>query len=264
MERYEERDSVVLKKGSQKLFAIFHYPLKPKKAPAILICHGLAGHKIGHQRLYVALSECLSRAGIASLRLDFRGSGDSEGDFAALTINTQVEDALLGLDWLLSNPQVDPKKIGIFGRSFGGAVAVLAAAQFKKIKSVALWAPIFDASQWEESWEKVQSGVLERSERHELMRINGQLPSMKFFEELFRLNLAPPLHSLGAVPLLHIHGEKDPVVGVKHADCYSSVRREASGESKFIRLLHGDHDFTHPEEKKSAIEETCHWFQRTL
>jgi alpha/beta superfamily hydrolase len=264
MERFEERDSIVLEKEDQKIFAIHHRPLGVQKAPCVLICHGLAGHKIGHHRLYVLLSECLSKHGVGSLRLDFRGSGDSEGTFEEMTIDTEVGDALTGLNWMKNNPMIDSSRIGIFGRSFGGAVALLAADQFKEVKSLALWSPIFNASQWEEQWELVESGVADKAKRIELMRINGQLPSMNFYKQLFSLDLSQVIKRLNHLPLLHIHGIKDPIVNISHADLYVKSREDSQVHSKFIRLLHSDHDFTHPEEKAMAIEETCVWFQKTL
>jgi len=214
--------------------------------------------------MYVTLAEGLSRVGIASLRLDFRGSGDSEGPFSEMSFNGEVSDALLALDYLSKHSFIDPEKIGIFGRSFGGAIAIMAAEEFKKIKSIALWASVFDVEQWERQWEMIQTGQVDEEERHELMRINGQLPSMNFFKEMFAMNLEDDLANLQATPLLHIHGEKDPVVGIEHADKYVELRKNATAESKFIRLPHSDHDFTHPEEKLLAINETCHWFSKTL
>ena len=81
MRKIEERQSVVLENEGQKIFGILHRPIHVDSCPAVLICHGLAGHKTGQYRIYVILAEKLSEAGIASFRIDFRGSGDSEGKF---------------------------------------------------------------------------------------------------------------------------------------------------------------------------------------
>jgi uncharacterized protein len=255
MDAFERRENITLINNGQKIFGIIHRPLTLEKVPAVLICHGLAGQKIGAHRMYVTLSEHLVKLGIASLRFDFRGSGDSEGEFAEMTLKGEISDAFSALDFLIDDPFIDTNRLGFFGRSFGGAIAT---------KSVALWAPIFNAVQWEKQWEKVQTATMDAQERHDLMRIDGQMPSMEFYGELFQMNLLEHIHKLQHVPFLHIQGEKDPIVDISHANQYIEARKIASSESKFIRLEHSDHDFSHPEEKKQSIIDTSNWFLRTL
>ena len=264
MQKFEERESVVLENNNQKIFGIFHRPLREKKCPAVLICHGLGGHKTGKYRLYVALSTLLSKAGIASFRLDFRGSGDSEGEFEDMTLDSEISDALKAIDFLCQNPYVDSSRIGMFGRSIGGAVALMAARRFGHIKSLAMWAPVFSGEQWVEKWSYLHTEGLNESQRRELMRINGQIPGYEFYKQLFSFKMEDELYDLRNAPLLHIHGEKDDVVEIGHADRYMKFRKDAKGENKFIRLAHSDHDFTHPEEQRFALQETCKWFMETL
>src|ERR1700722_17738329 len=147
MPKFDHRESIVLENQGQKIFGILHRPVIPSdKYPAVLICHGLAGHKTGKYRIYVIFAEMLAKVGIASLRIDFRGSGDSEGDFSDMTLTSEVSDALLSLDFLKTVQDVDADRIGIFGRSIGGTVAFMTVHRdpAKCIKSIATWAPIFD------------------------------------------------------------------------------------------------------------------------
>ncbi len=210
MEKFEERQCIVLNNNNQKIFGMLHTPLSDSKTPAILICHGLAGTKVGTHRMYVTLSEHLTKLGIAAFRIDFRGSGDSEGPFSEMTFSGEVSDAVVALNFLANDPRIDSKRIGIMGSSFGGAVAASAANDFQKIKGIVLWASIFDVSQWEKSWEIVTTGQVDEAKRHEIMRIDGQLPGMQFYKELFSLDLPTAHNKLAAIPMLHIHGEKDP------------------------------------------------------
>lgn len=264
MQKFETREWVEFNNKGTKIFGVIHRPLGEEKAPGVLFCHGLAGHKIGKHRMYVNLSECLSRVGIASFRFDFRGSGDSEGEFADMSLEGEVSDAVKALDFLCQQNGIDPHRIGIYGRSFGSAIAVITAHRFGHVKSLALWASVFNAKQWEEQWEQAETHQLDEEQRHELMRINGQLPSMGFYRELFGLDLEDELTSLKEIPLLLIHGEKDPLVSIEHSEKYEDLRRNDSGLTEFIRLPHSDHDFTHPEEKLLAIDKTCQWFAKTL
>lgn len=260
----EERNSVVLENNGQKIFGVYHKPVGLQKYPAVLICHGLGGNKCGKYRIYVVLSSMLSALGIASLRIDFRGSGDSEGEFAEMTLEGEVSDALKGLEFLTRDPAVDQSRMGIFGRSFGGTIAVLAASRFSNIKSLAMWAPIFSGNQWIEKWNFVHAHELTDEHRENMMRINGQIPGYEFFKQLFSLQLEKDFQSLNEIPFLHIYGEKDAIVDTSHANDYSRLRLKAKGQNKFLRLPQSDHDFSHPQEQKLALHETCDWFVKTL
>jgi uncharacterized protein len=264
MQKFETRETVEFENQGVKIFGVMHLPVGITAAPAVLFCHGLAGHRIGKHRMYVSLSECLSRVGIASFRFDFRGSGDSEGEFAEMTLNGEVSDAVKAFEFLAEQPGIDPDRIGIFGRSFGGAISILAAHKFGSVKSIALWAPVFNAKQWEEKWEMVKTHQVDEEKRHELMRINGQLPSMNFYREMFSMDLEKEVKSLSDIPMMLIHGENDPLVAIEHSKMYLKLRSNTKTETAFIPLPHSDHDFTHPEERVEAINQTCQWFAKTL
>jgi uncharacterized protein len=264
MSKFEERVSVELENEGQKIFGLLHLPLTQKKVPAVLICHGLAGHKTGKYRLYVSLAKSLAKAGIASLRIDFRGSGDSEGDFLETTVAAQVADALEGLNFLKSNPHVDKERLGIFGRSFGGAISVLAAERSPQIKSIALWAPMYNSEQWKELWSIVNDPSIPEVRRDEIMRVNGQQGGMKFFDGFFKIQLDPQIQTLSNIPMLHIQAENDGIISIAHAEGYKQSRKFAQAESKFIRLTKSDHDFSDIEEQLTAIQETTQWFLNTL
>lgn len=265
MQKYEERELVEFENAGNKVFGVLHRPIGETAPPIVIFCHGLAGNHIGRDRVYVQVSEGLSRIGIASLRFDFRGSGDSEGDFGEMSLEGEVSDAVRAVRFAMQLPRIDSSRIGIFGRSFGGAIAILAASQLQAaVRSVALWAPVFSGHQWEEKWEVVQTARIDEKERHELMRINGQMPSLSFYKELFAMDLKKEIEILQKVPFLLIHGEKDPVVHIQHSERIVAHRVSSPCETVFHRLEHSDHDFTHPEEKVHAISLTCQWFARTL
>lgn len=264
MSQQEIRESVILENQGQKIFGILHRPLVPKPYPAVLMCHGLAGHKTGRYRLYVLLAERLSKLGIASLRIDFRGSGDSEGDFSDTTLSGEVSDAIKAMTFLRSLPDVDTSRIGIFGRSVGGVVALITARQVGNIKTLATWAPLFDAHQWEDKWKQLHAPQVTQEQREMLMRVNGQLPSYAFLKEIVELQMDKELAALKGTPLLHIHGEQDAVILPEHANRYQRARDDAQAVSNFIRLPGSDHDFSNPEERMLALEETAAWFALTL
>lgn len=258
------RESVILENHGQKIFGVLHKPVGLDRFPAVLICHGFGGHKVGRYRLYVNIAKRLAELGIATLRIDFRGSGDSEGEFSEMTLEGEISDALQGLHFLNDYAQVDRGRIGLIGRSLGGAVAIMAASRFQHVKSICLWAPIYSSSQWYDKWQQLHSGELHAEHKEHLMTVEGQKPGFEFFKQFFMMNIEDYLPTLQSVPLFLIHGRNDQVVNPNHSEKYLHTRLNAVGETKFIELPLSDHDFTPPSERHLAMEETCFWFKQTL
>lgn len=264
MSEIEDREPVILSNQGQKIFGVLHLPKKVKKPPCILICHGLGGHKTGRYRIYVDLAEALIRRGIAAFRFDFRGSGDSEGEFSEVTLTGEVQDALKAFEYLKTEKRIDQERIGVFGRSMGGAVAVISSAQTQQTKSMALWAPMYNGDDWKHMWDMIESGQATEQQSIEMRRINGQVASMEFYAEMFKMRVDEALLKLSCVPLLLMHGINDEVIRHGHSEQYVVLRKHSEADTKFVTLPHADHDFTHAEERKYAIELTSDWFLETL
>lgn len=267
MQRQEERLGVVIDNKGQKIFGVLHKPFTKSvaKYPAVLICHGFAGNKVGKHRIYVSLAEKLASAGIASLRIDFRGCGDSEGNFSEMTLEGEVSDALCGLNFLESHPDLDAARLGLVGCSFGAAVGVIAASRYPSIKSLTLYAALYSSNQWLKQWQALQANQAGENAQKDMQRITeGNIPGKAFFEEFFKLNLEPHLASLQHVPMLHIHSILDEKVSIEQAENYLRCRQGALGETKSVRLQKSDHEFSNVEERKFVIDETAQWFSKTL
>lgn len=258
----EERDAITLINHDKKIFAILHKPLYAKKVPAVVFCPGFGGTKVGKHRLLVRLAQELAKQEIAVLRFDYRGAGDSEGEFDEMTVETQLSDTLLGLDYVANQANIDPDRIGLLGRSLGGAIAVLAARRFVSVKSMALWAPVFSSEPWQKLWESYQKKPLQFAPKDVLASLPN-MPSLAFLQQFFNLDIAQELSGLSETPLLHIHGEHDNVVKIEHAESYRKIRQE-NEKTRFIKLATGDHDFSDVQDQKTALLETVRWFKDTL
>lgn len=118
------------------------------KAPVVLLFHGFTGTrdelpvKDTNEGVLSRTARQLAESGYSSLRIDFRGSGESDGKWADTTFSSQIEDGIAAIDWLKSNENVDGSRISIIGWSQGGLVAAHVAAARPEIKSVTLWAPV--------------------------------------------------------------------------------------------------------------------------
>ena len=187
-----------------------------------------------------------------------------KGNFSDMTLESEVSDAICGLNYLQQLPNLDKNRIGIFGRSVGGMVAILAARRHRGIKSLATWAPLFGGEEWEEQWKLLQASHITEDERMMKMRINGQVPGEDFLRQLFNIRMQEELNAISDIPFLNIHGEKDMIVITEHAYRYKKLREKARGKSKFIFLPESDHDFSNPKEQQIALNETTQWFKHTL
>lgn len=112
--------------------------------PAVILLTGSGPENrdeeiFGHKP-FLVLADHLTRHGIAVLRSDDRGVGRSTGHFARATSDDFANDALAGVAWLKTRPEIDARRIGLIGHSEGGVIAPLAARRSKDIAFLVLLA----------------------------------------------------------------------------------------------------------------------------
>lgn len=94
-----------------------------KKPPLLVMFHGFTGCKAEKHFLLSRLSKEVVRAGVATLRFDFGGTAESDGDFLDVTPLTEIEDGLNIISFARQLEQVDRSRISLLGFSLGGFVA---------------------------------------------------------------------------------------------------------------------------------------------
>ena len=119
-------------------------------APVVLMLHGFTGARdetavsgVG-EGVFTRSARRLAQQGLASLRIDFRGSGESDGDFSDTTYEGQIADGLAALQVLSRDPRVQGGRIGLLGWSQGGLVAAAVAGRSNTPLAAALWAAVAD------------------------------------------------------------------------------------------------------------------------
>lgn len=131
---YEEEDVVFENAAANvKLAGTLTWPHSAGPHPAVVLLTGSGPQDrdeaiLGH-RPFLVLADHLTRQGIAVLRYDDRGVGQSTGNFGTAAHPDFVEDALAAVTWLKTRKEIDPRRIGLVGHSEGGIVAPLAAVQ---------------------------------------------------------------------------------------------------------------------------------------
>ncbi len=127
------QEKVTFESDGLKIAGVLHIPssYQGKPLPAFIVCHGFVGSKDeSHAQLQ---AEMLEEFGYAALRFDFRCCGESEGERGQVRCLDQVVDAKSALTWLAQRPEIDPKRIGITGHSFGAAVALYTAGVDERV-----------------------------------------------------------------------------------------------------------------------------------
>ncbi|CCN50857.1 Hydrolase, alpha/beta fold family [Vibrio nigripulchritudo MADA3029] len=128
-------------------------------SPLIILCHGFCGVK---ELLLPAFAERFSRHGYAVLTFDYRGFGESEGETGRLIPELQIEDIHAAINWAKGESTLDSKRIALWGSSFGGANAIIAASQNDAVKCVIAQLTFADG-------ETVITGDMSEEEKHKFL-----------------------------------------------------------------------------------------------
>ena len=134
------RERVTIDGDHGKLQAVIQKPdLKPgQQCPMVVFCHGFGGTKEGP--LFELITDSLQKHGIASIRFDFNGHGESEGKFEDMTVPNEINDAKKVIEYVRDLRYVS--KIALVGHSQGGVVASMTAGELgSDISAVVLMAP---------------------------------------------------------------------------------------------------------------------------
>lgn len=117
----------------------FPYSQDWKPSPALCLCHGIpgGGPPDPSDPGYPALAERFSQAGFITAIFNFRGTGNSEGNF---DIAGWTRDLVVVLDYLYNMSEVDRRKISVMGFSAGAAVSVYIASQDSRVSSLIICA----------------------------------------------------------------------------------------------------------------------------
>ena len=118
----------------EQLAASFHAASGDAKTPAVLLCQGLSGVR---NLVLPEVAQSLEAAGISSMRFDYTGFGDSEGQRGWIDPAGRVSDARCALNVLKSQPEVDAMRLGVYGHSYGGPVALLLTSLEQQVKAMA-------------------------------------------------------------------------------------------------------------------------------
>ena len=126
------------------LSATLTLPKEKEKSPAVVLIAGSGPNDrdetvFGHKPFWV-LADYLTRNGIAVLRFDKRGTGESGGEYFTATTQDFADDAEAALNYLKKRREIDTSNLGLIGHSEGGIIAPIIAARNNDVKFIVLMA----------------------------------------------------------------------------------------------------------------------------
>ena len=241
----------------RRIAATLHRPEGTGTFPMVIISHGFFSSK----GKYRALSEALEKEGIASIRFDFFGHGESDGKFENVTVRKMVENLRLVVKHAYELYFVDT--LGLFGSSMGGMVSLLQAAQDSRIGALVLKSPVSDFRQsMKKDLGAVKMADWEQKGWVTLHDADGSKFKLNysFYREGEGYDVYRDARAI-ACPALIVHGNKDIDVPIEQSKrLFGAIR----SEEKDLHVLEGcSHDYS-PAQKKELNRLAVDWFRRHL
>lgn len=238
--------------------AILTTPDHTKTDRAVLLSHGFLTNK--NSTTNKTLTRALTEQGLATLRYDFFGHGESDGPFEQITVDTSVRQALVALDWLAANSYT---KIGMVGSSFGGLVSILAAAQRPGVVCLGLKCPVVDFPEVLRL-EFGEAGMARWKSHHEIPDVTGGTRPLALRYAFYDTALAHDGYGAAAsirIPTLIVQGEKDELVPLHQSQ---RLMGALQGKRQLEVLPGADHGFTKGEDFKRMTGLLADWMVKHL
>ncbi len=199
----------------------------------------------------------LSGAGIAVLRFDFTGLGESAGAFENTTLSSNVGDLIAAHDYLAKRAMAPGLLIG---HSLGGAAVLKAAPRLENVRAVVTLGAPFAPDHVKHAF----SDRLRRIARDGVARVElgGEsfLIGRDFLDDIEAVRLGPAIRELGAA-LLVMHAPLDRIVSIDNAqEIFTAARHPKS----FVTLDDADHLLSRAEDGEYAAGVIAAWAARYL
>lgn len=203
------------------------------------------------------ISRSLVQEGIALLRFDFTGLGESDGDFADTNFSTNLEDIYAAATFLEENYQAPEL---LLGHSLGGAAMIHAACKLDSVKGVATigspYNPVHVSHLFSDNWEMIES------EGQAEVNIGGRAFTVKkqLLDDLKDHDPFEVLRNLRKA-ILVLHSPQDAIVEVDNA---AKIYQAAFHPKSFVSLDGADHLLTNNKDALYAGEMIAIWAKKYI
>ena len=228
-----------------------------RSAPGAVFYHGFTGDRMESHWIFVKCSRALARVGISSLRFDFFGSGESDGQFREASIDSEIADAEDAAEFFRREGGIGRDRLGLVGLSLGGAIAALVAERIQA-RALVLWAAVARLPHLRALADTFARPLSGSDGAHEYA---GHIISERFLEAVDRLD---PLEGVARFdhPTLIVHPERDEYLDLSHPEDYFRASTAAVKDKVIVRGA--DHTFTSVGWENQVISRTVDWLRDYL
>lgn len=183
------------------------------------------------------ITRMLTDEGIATLRFDFTGLGQSEGDFANTNFSSNIEDLLAAATYMkmhFESPQL------LIGHSLGGAAVLQAAGRIDSVKAIATIGAPCETAHVKDNFNAYLDEIEETGKA--VVQLAGRKFTIKkqFLEDIESTKMDEYIKHLNRA-LLVMHAPLDTTVGIDHA---AHIYKLAKHPKSFVSLYGADHLLT--------------------
>lgn len=199
------------------------------------------------------ISKALAKKGIATLRFDFTGLGNSEGQFSQTGFSSNVADVMAAIDYLRQHHQAPSL---LMGHSLGGTAVLEAAIQTTEVKAVSTIAspsqPDHVLHHFGHALTLLEQGFASSIE------VAGENYNIEpeFIDDLRRYDMEKRLTELNK-PTLIFNIINDALVSENNA---TELNEWINGDSKIITLYDSDHLLSKKQDTEFVADEISQWF----
>ena len=202
------------------------------------------------------ISSALTESGIAVLRFDFTGLGNSDGDFSNTNFSSNIEDLLAACDFLRREYQAPSMLIG---HSLGGAAVLAMANSVQEVKAVVTIGAPYGASHVAHNFSAALDKINKKGEAEVTLGLRQFRIKKQFLDDInqYSGDGFSPLKKA----LLVMHSPIDATVSIEEAE---KIYRSAKHPKSFISLDDADHLLSRKKDSEYVAKTIAGWASRYL
>lgn len=237
----------------ENISAIIDWPLIKSPKATALFAHCFTCNK--NLTAVKNISRGLTESGIAVLRFDFTGLGESEGDFEDTNFDTNIDDLQLAAEYLAK--RIDSPKL-LIGHSLGGTAVLHAAHKIESAKGVVTIGTPFHPSHATHLFENKLEEIKENGKAEVYIGGRPFTINQDLLDTLEKDNSDLLIKNLNKA-LLILHSPQDEIVEVANAE---KIYKAAHHPKSFISMDGADHLLSNKKDSKYVGDIIGSWIKR--